>query len=100
MAARGNSWAAPPHTHALNEDELNALCRQRGIFPHHLEEWLACFAPVDLVLSKGSICFTLQLAKYAELHKELNRKEKALARMEVLPALQKKFQALWADEEK
>ncbi|WP_296907752.1 hypothetical protein [Polaromonas sp.] len=38
--------------------------------------------------------------KHDGLQRELRRKEKALAEAAALLVLQKKFQALWADEEK
>lgn len=85
-------------THALNEEELNAWCRERGIFPHHLEEWRAAFCAGDSAPSKApSPSLSKQITK---LQKELDRKEKALAELAALLVLQKKFQALWADEEK
>jgi transposase-like protein len=85
-------------THALNEDELNAWCRERGIFPHHLEEWRAAFCASDSAPAKAaSPSLSKQVTK---LQKELNRKEKALAELAALLVLQKKFQALWVDEEK
>lgn len=85
-------------THALNEEELSAWCRERGIFPHHLQEWRAAFCATDAAPSKApSNAANKEIAK---LKKELNRKEKALAEVAALLVLQKKFQALWADEEK
>jgi transposase-like protein len=85
-------------THALNDEELNAWCRERGLFPHHLEEWRAAFCANDTARSKAPS--TLSLSKEnAKLKKELVRKEKALAEAAALLVLQKKFQALWADEE-
>ena len=85
-------------THALNEDELHAWCRERGLFPHHLEEWRASFCASEPAKPKGPS--TLSLTKEnAKLKKDLQRKEKALAEAAALLVLQKKFQALWADEE-
>ena len=85
-------------THALNEEELNAWCRERGIFPHHLAEWRAAFCASDTAKSKASSTHSLS-KENAKLKKELIRKEKALAEVAALLVLQKKFQALWADEE-
>ena len=85
-------------THALNEDELHAWCRERGLFPHHLEEWRASFCASEPVKTKGPS--TVSLTKEnTKLKKELQRKDKALAEAAALLVLQKKFQALWADEE-
>jgi transposase-like protein len=85
-------------THALNAEELNAWCRERGIFPHHLEEWRAAFCAGDSAPAKT--VSTSSSKEVAKLKKELVRKEKALAEVAALLVLQKKFQALWADEEK
>jgi transposase len=85
-------------THGLKEEELHAWCRERGLFPHHLEEWRAAFCANATVPSKAPA--TLALTKEnAKLKKELQRKEKALAEAAALLVLQKKFQALWADGE-
>jgi len=86
-------------THGLNEEQVSAWCRERGLFPHHLEQWKAAFcaagsAPAKPLSDKA-------LAKEnAKLKKELHRKDKALAEAAALLVLQKKFQALWADEDK
>jgi transposase-like protein len=85
-------------THALNEEELNAWCRERGIFPHHLQEWRAAFCAG--VSAQDKTASTYSSKEVAKLKKELVRKEKALAEVAALLVLQKKFQALWADEEK
>ena len=85
-------------TYALNEEELHAWCRERGLFPHHLQEWKAAFSANAAPASKTPS--TKDLSKEnAKLKKELQRKEKALAEAAALLVLQKKFQALWADGE-
>jgi transposase-like protein len=95
---RAEQLGALLETHALNEEELNAWCRERGIFPHHLEEWRTAFCASDSPPSRAaSPSLSKQITK---LQKELDRKEKALAELAALLVLQKKFQALWADEEK
>lgn len=85
-------------THALNEEERNAWCRERGLFPHHLEEWRTAFCTGDPTQPKPASTQSLS-KENAKLKKELQRKEKALAEAAALLVLQKKFQALWADEE-
>jgi transposase-like protein len=85
-------------THGLNEEELRAWCRERGLFPHHLEEWRAAFCANDPVRPKAASTQTLA-KENATLKKELQRKEKALAEAAALLVLQKKFQALWGDGE-
>lgn len=85
-------------THGLSEEELRAWCRERGLFPHHLEEWRAAFCAPEKAPAKASS--TLALTKEnTKLKKELQRKDKALAEAAALLVLQKKFQALWADGE-
>lgn len=85
-------------TRGLTEEELHAWCRERGIFPHHLEEWRSAFCADDAAPSKKSTAAANK--EIAKLQKDLKRKEKALAEVAALLVLQKKFQALWADEEK
>ena len=86
-------------THGLNEEQLGAWCRERGLFPHHLEEWRTAFCAGDSAPAKAPSDKALS-KEIAKLKKELNRKDKALAETAALLVLQKKFQALWADEEK
>lgn len=88
-------------THALDEEALQAWCRERGLFVHHLEAWRTAFcldakpiAPTDAREMRG-----LQ-QENDKLKRELERKEKALAEAAALLLLQKKFNALWEDEVK
>jgi transposase len=96
---RDEQFAALMETHGLSEEARQAWCRERGIFPHHLDSWRASFcnqepAPVndrDVKILKG---------ENDDLKKELQRKEKALAEAAALLVLQKKFRALWDNEGK
>ena len=95
---REEQFQALLETHGLEGEALRAWCRERGLFPHHLEEWRAAFCASDTAPSKAPS--TRELSKEnAKLKKELQRKEKALAEAAALLVLQKKFQALWADKE-
>lgn len=85
-------------THGLTEEKLHAWCRERGLFPHHLEEWRAAFCADEPTKAKGPSLLSLTQDN-AKLKKDLLRKEKALAEAAALLVLQKKFQALWVDEE-
>lgn len=85
-------------THALNDEQLQAWCRERGLFPHHLEEWKASFCASDSAKEKSASALSLS-KENAKLKKQILRKDKALAEAAALLVLQKKFQALWADEE-
>lgn len=95
---REEQFAALLETHALNEEELNAWCRGRGLFPHHLEEWRAAFCKSDASSVKEPTAQSLR-KENAQLKKELRRKEKALAEAAALLVLQKKLKALWENEE-
>lgn len=96
---REEQFQALLETHGLNEEQLNAWCRERGLFPHHLEEWRAAFCASDATPLKAPSALALS-KENTKLKKELRRKEKALAEAAALLVLQKKFQALWADEDK
>lgn len=92
--------AALQETHGLSGEALNAWCREHGIFPHHLGEWKAAFCgPAKESPSNARDVRKLE-AKIAKLEREATRKDKALAEAAALLVLQKKFQALWEDEEK
>ena len=97
---RDEQLTALLETHALGEEELNAWCRERGLFPHHLEEWRKTL--VAGVSPEGAEPASARVlrAENEKLKRELRRKEKALAEAAALLVLQKKFQALWEDEEK
>ena len=84
-------------SHGLDEDALNAFCREKGIFRHHLEKWQAAFT------AGGAADNRAQLRELKDtnnaLKRELNRKEKALAEAAALLVLQKKYQALWEEKD-
>jgi transposase-like protein len=88
-------------THALSDPERNAWCRHKGLFDHQLQAWREAFctaAPPESREAKTALR-DLQI-RHEKLQRELNRKEKALAEAAALLVLQKKYQALWEDEEK
>ena len=84
-------------SHVLDEEALNAFCREKGIFRHHLEQWQAAFT------TGGAVDTRSQLRELKDtnraLRRELNRKEKALAEAAALLVLQKKYQALWEEKD-
>lgn len=84
-------------SHSLDEEALNAFCREKGIFRHHLEQWQATFT------AGGAVDNRSQLRELKDtnrrLTRELNRKEKALAEAAALLVLQKKYQALWEEKD-
>ncbi len=87
--------------YSMSEEEINAYCREKGIFKHQLKEWERDFLTKDGTKDESSIKVALQEEKKHSqaLAKELRRKEKALAETAALLVLQKKFQALLEDEE-
>lgn len=90
-------------TYGLTGEALNAWCRERGLFAHHLTSWKAAFCSIQTTAetvppSKRELRDLKD--ENHQLKRELNRKEKALAQAAALLILQKKFQALWEDEEK
>ncbi len=96
---REEQFQALLETHGLDADQLNVWCRERGLFPHHLDEWRASFCAPEAGKPNAVSAATLG-KENAKLKKELERKNKALAEAAALLVLQKKFRALWEDEEK
>jgi transposase len=84
-------------SHGLDEEELNAFCREKGVFRHHLEQWQAAFTTGGAVDNRSQLRELKDTNK--ALKRELNRKEKALAEAAALLVLQKKYQALWEEED-
>ena len=86
---------------ALGEQAINELCRESGIYPHHIQQWR-----MDFVNGKKSSSVTPKSGEVKELKienkalkKELNRKDKALAETAALLVLQKKVTAIWGADE-
>jgi transposase len=82
---------------ALDEAAMNSLCRERGLYAHHVSQWKQDFiggSPAneraDAKGLKGEV---------RELKKELNRKDRALAETAALLVLQKKVSAIWGNDE-
>ena len=84
-------------SHGLDEEALNAFCREKGIFRHHLEQWQAAFTVGGTVDNRSELRELKESNK--ALTRELNRKEKALAEAAALLVLQKKYQALWEEKD-
>jgi transposase len=98
---REEQLAALMQTHGMSDEALNAWCRERGIFPHHLESWKAIFtseAPAEAVIDVRSARAIKN--ENEKLKAEIRRKDKALAEAAALLVLQKKFRALWDNEDK
>lgn len=88
-------------THAMSPTQLHAWCREKGLFEHQLKAWGEAFCSATAPDSRQAKTALRELqVKHDGLQRELRRKEKALAEAAALLVLQKKFQALWEDEEK
>jgi transposase-like protein len=97
---RAQRFQALMQSSPLDAEALNGFCREQGIFTHHLETWKADFIK-ETSQTENSRKSTLEKTlreENAQLKKELNRKEKALAETAALLVLQKKFQAFWEEK--
>ncbi len=92
-------FAALRATHGLSGEALQAWCREHGLFPHHLTSWEAAFCAGVKEPAMGVRETRTLKDKIAKLDREIVRKNGALAEAAALLILQKKFRALWEDEE-
>ena len=86
-------------TNGLSAEALNAWCRERGLFAHQLAAWRQEFCAPARPAANAQELRKLK-GDLAALQRELGRKEKALSEAAALLVLQKKYQALWEDEDK
>jgi transposase-like protein len=97
-----NKLAVVIETAALNEEELAAYCRRKGLFVEQVARWReAAVAGAETRQGlSGAERQELQRdrKKIRELEKELRRKDKALAETAALLVLQKKVRAIWGDD--
>ena len=102
---RPQDWSAEEQllalqeSHSLSGEELNAWCREHGVFAHQLTGWKTAFCAEDKA-APGHRELRVLKDENDQLKRELVRKEKALAEAAALLILQKKFRALWEDEVK
>ena len=103
---RPQDWAAEEQlvalqeSHGLSGEALQAWCRERGLFPHHLTSWKAAFCIESKETTSGSRELRTLKEEIVALKREAVRKDKALAEAAALLVLQKKFRALWEDEDR
>ena len=84
---------------SLSEDQLQAWCRERGIYAHQLATWKAAFLQgADSALNPLRQERDALKHERDGLQRQLLRKDKALAEAAALLVLSKKFQALLAGE--
>lgn len=86
---------------SLIDEELNAYCREKGLFPHHIAQWKHDFSNGTQQCNKAVSRSELKLLKNENksLQKELHRKDKALAETAALLVLQKKVNDIWGTDE-
>ncbi len=98
-----DKFAAVMETAAMNQAEVAAYCREKGLYPEQLVQWKeACERANDwdqTAEKKLKEATQSERKKNKLLQKELNRKEKALAEAAALLVLRKKYNALFADHE-
>jgi transposase-like protein len=83
---------------SLDEAQVSQLCREEGIFPHHIKQWKTDFTKGQRVSKNPTESKKLK-AEIKILKREINRKDKALAETAALLVLQKKVQAIWGSDE-
>ena len=98
-----DKFAAVIETAALNEADLAAYCRQRGLYAEQIQGWrTACEQANDW--ERASTQRLGQATKEEKqriqaLERDLARKEKALAEAAALLVLRKNAAAIWGDGE-
>ncbi len=86
---------------SLDEEKMNAYCREQGVYTHHVVQWKEDFANGHSSASKAKSQTELKHLKKENkaLKKDLSRKEKALAETAALLVLQKKVNTIWGSDE-
>jgi len=86
---------------SLDEEKVSELCREQGVFPHHIKQWKQDFVRGQSAVTKVSLRTDNKVLRQENkaLKKELNRKDKALAETAALIVLQKKVNAIWGSDE-
>ena len=86
---------------ALDDAGISELCREKGLFPHHVNQWKIEFASGKTSATEQKKQPSSKNLKHEikSLKKELNRKDKALAETAALLVLQKKVNAIWGSDE-
>lgn len=94
-----NKFTVVVETAHLNENELSAYCRQKGLLVEQVKAWRqACEGANRETDAREQANTKLSKAdkkRIAELEKELQRKEKALAEAAALLILRKKLEAFY-----
>lgn len=98
-----DKFAAVVETAALNEEQLSAYCRRKGLYTEQIRQWReACEQANDWDRAQSQALRETRRAdekRIKELERELRQKEKALAETAALLVLRKKAQAIWGEAE-
>jgi transposase-like protein len=94
-------FAVVVETASLNELELGAYCRGKGLFAEQINAWRETCAQANAPLaSKAERAERrAEQAEIGRLSRELQRKDRALAEAAALLVLQKKVRAIWEEPE-
>ena len=93
-----DKFAVIMETASMNEAEIAEYCRAKGLYPEQLKRWQQTFIQGFGQVKPDSEAKASR-KKIKALEKEIHRKDKALAEAAALLVLQKKVQALWAEDE-
>lgn len=98
-----DKFAAVLETASLNETELAAYCRKRGLYPEQVQAWrVACESACDWeqeASRRQSQALRGERQRSRQLERDLQRKEQALAEAAALLVLRKKADAIWGEAE-
>ena len=90
-------------TASMNESELSAYCRQKGLYAEQIESWRQACIDGNVNGAERERTVRAQTRedkrRIKSLERELRRKEKALAETAALLVLRKKAQAIWGEDE-
>jgi len=106
LERRPQDWTSEEQLLALIESDdlageaLQAWCREKGIYTHHLTSWRTAFCAVSKEAAPNGRELRELKDENVKLKRNVARKDKALAEAAALLILQKKFRALWDQEDK
>lgn len=93
-----DKFAVVMETASMNEAEVAEYCRSKGLYPEQIKRWKQTFIQ-GFGQVKPDSEVKASRKKIKTLEKEIHRKDRALAEAAALLILQKKVQALWAEDE-